>query len=43
MKIIKNKRKNIFANISVSEIFILKYMKDMPQEAVKLYMYLLNI
>ncbi|MBB1545385.1 MAG: DnaD domain protein [Clostridiales bacterium] len=43
MKIIKNKRKNIFANISVSEIFILKYMKDMPQEAVKLYMYLLYI
>lgn len=43
MKIIKNKRKNIFANISVSEIFILKYMKDMPQEAVKLYMYLLYV
>ena len=43
MKIIKNKRKNIFANISVSEIFILKYMKDMPQEVVKLYMYLLYI
>ena len=43
MKIIKNKRKNIFANINVSEIFILKYMKDMPQEAVKLYMYLLYI
>ena len=43
MKIIKNKRKNIFANISVSEIFILKYMKDMPQETVKLYMYLLYI
>ena len=43
MKIIKNKRKNIFANISVSEIFILKYMKDMQQEAVKLYMYLLYI
>lgn len=43
MKIIKNKRKNIFVNISVSEIFILKYMKDMPQEAVKLYMYLLYI
>lgn len=43
MKIIKNKRKNIFANISVSEIFILKYMKDMPQEAVKLYMYLIYI
>ena len=43
MKIIKNKRKNIFSNISVSEIFILKYMKDMPQEAVKLYMYLLYI
>ena len=43
MKIIKNKMKNIFANISVSEIFILKYMKDMPQEAVKLYMYLLYI
>lgn len=43
MKIIKNKRKNIFANISVSEIFILRYMKDMPQEAVKLYMYLLYI
>ena len=37
MKIIKNKRKNIFVNISVSEIFILKYMKDMPQEVVKLY------
>ena len=43
MKIIKNKRKNIFVNISVSEIFILKYMKDMPQEVVKLYMYLLYI
>ena len=43
MKIIKNKRKNIFANISVSEIFILKYMKDMPQGVVKLYMYLLYI
>ena len=43
MKIIKNKRKNIFANINVSEIFILKYMKDMPQEVVKLYMYLLYI
>ena len=43
MKIIKNKRKNIFANINVSEIFILKYMKDMPQEAVKLYMYLLYV
>ena len=43
MKIIKNKRKNIFANINLSEVFILKYMKDMPQEAVKLYMYLLYI
>ena len=43
MKIIKNKRKNIFANINLSEVFILKYMKDMPAEALKLYIYLIYL
>ena len=43
MKIIKNKRKNIFANINLSEVFILKYMKDMPAEALKLYIYLVYL
>ena len=43
MKIIKNKRKNIFANINLSEVFILKYMKDMPSEALKLYIYLIYL
>ena len=43
MKITKNKRKNLFANINLSEVFILKYMKDMPAEAVKVYIYLLYV
>ena len=43
MKITKNKRKNLFANINLSAVFILKYMKDMPAEAVKVYIYLLYV
>ena len=43
MKITKNNRKNLFGNINLSEVFILKYMKDMPAEAVKVYIYLLYV
>ena len=43
MKIIKNKRKNLFSNISIPELFIVKYMKEMPEEAVKLYIYLIYL
>ena len=43
MKIIKNKRKNLFSNISIPELFIVKYMKEMPEEAIKLYIYLIYL
>ena len=43
MKIIKNKRKNLFSSINIPELFIVKYMKEMPEEAIKLYIYLIYL
>ena len=33
----------MFSSINIPELFIVKYMKEMPEEAIKLYIYLIYL